>query len=74
MEISAVRKTFDSRLVRSPSGGRDYPSFLLGLLLGFALIVLLIYLILRWSVKEDARLFSKQRLLDSYLNEDQSLK
>jgi hypothetical protein len=50
-------------------------SFLLGFLSGIILIFLLIYLIFRWSVKADERLFNKQRLLvDSYPDEDHSLK
>jgi len=49
-----------------------YPSFLLGLLVGIILIVLLIYLVLSWSVKEDGRLFRRQKLLDDYTDEDDS--
>jgi hypothetical protein len=52
-----------------------FPSFLLGLLFGIVLIVLLIYWLLRTSVKDDERLFNRQRLLvDSYPDEDHSLK
>jgi len=51
-----------------------YPSFLLGLLVGIILIVLLIYLIASWSVKDDERLFRRQKLLDDYADEDDSLK
>jgi len=52
-----------------------FPSFLLGLLFGIVLLVLLIYWLLRSSVKDDERLFSRQRLLmDSYPGEDHSLK
>jgi hypothetical protein len=54
-------------------------SFLLGLLCGILLIVLsisfLIYLILHLSVRDDEKLFNRQRLLvDSYPYEDHSLK
>ena len=55
-----------------------YPSFLLGLLCGIALILLpilfLIYVILHLSVRDDERLFKKQGLLNSYPDEDHSLK
>jgi hypothetical protein len=51
-----------------------FPSFLLGLLFGLILIVVLISLIFRWCVKDDERLFSRQKLVDDYIPNDRSLK
>ncbi len=51
-----------------------YPSFLLGLLFGFVLIFLLIYLIYLSSARDDERVFRRQKLFDDYGEEDHSLK
>ena len=45
------------------------PSFLLGLLRGIILIVLLIYLVLSWSVKEDERLCTASKAKYLYLKD-----
>jgi hypothetical protein len=51
-----------------------YPSFLFGFVLGIFLILLLIFLLLRGSVKDDEWLFRRQKLVDDYEAEDNSPK
>ena len=50
-----------------------YPSFLLGLLFGIILLpCLIIYLLYRWSVKEDERLYRIQKRVDDFQEDDVS--
>jgi flagellar biogenesis protein FliO len=50
------------------------PSFLLGLLFAIVLFVLLVQWIFRESVKDDERVFRKQKLVDDYDVKDNSLR
>ena len=47
-----------------------YASFLLGLVFGIVLVCLMIFLVLKWSIKTDEELFRKQKSLDDFSEED----